>query len=215
MSRVTPWRRAGRQSGPSRDEVPIVRTEENRGQLRAMYDEGLRRWPVPFEAFFVSGRYGRTHAIASGDVGSPPLILIRPMGAGGFMWSSIVAALSAKRRVYALDTIGDVGRSELEDLDRYPKRGVDYSAWLDDVYDGLGITSTDLVAGSMGGWIAMNRAIYAPERVRRLVLLGPMGLPSVRATLGVLGPMMSHVVRPTDAQAGEDHHSLAGGPFST
>jgi pimeloyl-ACP methyl ester carboxylesterase len=200
MSRITSWSRAGKQSGPSCDEVPIFRTEENRAELSAMYDEGLDRWPVPFETFFVPGRYGRTHVIASGDVASPPLILLHPMGAGGFMWSSIVAALSAKRRVYALDTIGDVGRSELVDPDRYPKRGSEYSAWLDDVYEGLGITATDVVAGSMGGWIAMNRAIYAPARVRELALLGPMGLPSVRATLGVLGPMMSHVVRPTDAK---------------
>jgi pimeloyl-ACP methyl ester carboxylesterase len=200
MPRVTPWSRAGKQSASSRDALPIFCTEENRARLMAMYDEGLRRWPVPFETYLVPGRYGKTHVIASGDAASPPLVLIHPMGAGGFMWSSIVAALSAKRRVYALDTIGDVGRSELEDPDRYPKRGSDYSAWLDDVYEALGVTSADLVAGSMGGWIAMNRAIYAPECVRRLVLLGPMGLPSVRATLGVLAPMMSHVVRPTDAK---------------
>jgi pimeloyl-ACP methyl ester carboxylesterase len=166
----------------------------------ALYDQGLHRWPVPFDTFFVGGRYGKTHVIASGDIGSPPLVLIHPMGAGGFIWSSIVAALSAKRRLYALDTIGDVGRSELEDADRHPKRGSDYSAWLDDVYAGLDITNADLVAGSMGGWIAMNRAIYAPGRVRRLALLGPMGLPSLRATLGVLSPMMSHAVRPTDAK---------------
>lgn len=200
MSRLTPWSRTGKQSAPSHDEVPIFCTEENRAQLTAMYDEGLRRWPVPLERFLVPGRYGTTHVITSGDVECAPLVLIHPMGAGGFMWSSIVAALSAKRRIYALDTIGDVGRSELEDPDRYPKRGSDYSAWLDDVYEGLGLTSTDLVAGSMGGWIAMNQAIHAPERVRRLALLGPMGLPSVRATLGVLGPMMSHVLRPTDAK---------------
>jgi pimeloyl-ACP methyl ester carboxylesterase len=200
MSRVTPWSRWRKQSAAPRDEVPIYCTEENRARLMAMYDEGLRRWAVPFETFFVPGRYGRTHVIASGDVASPPLILLHPMGAGGFMWSSIVAALSAKRRLYALDTIGDVGRSELVDPDRYPKRGFDYSPWLDDVYEGLGIARTDLVAGLMGGWIAMNRAICAPERVRRLALLGPMGLPSWRATLGVLGPMMSHVVRPTDAK---------------
>jgi pimeloyl-ACP methyl ester carboxylesterase len=200
MPRVTPWSRAGRQGASSRDALPIFCTEENRAELMAMYDERLRGWPVSFETFFVAGRYGKTHVIACGDVASRPLVLMHPMGAGAFMWSSIVAALSAERRVYALDTIGDVGRSELEDPDRYPKGGSDYSAWLDDVYEALGITSADLVAGSMGGWIALNRAIYAPERVRRLALLGPMGLPSFRATLGVLGPMMSHVVRPTDAK---------------
>jgi pimeloyl-ACP methyl ester carboxylesterase len=178
MSRGTSRSPAGKQSASPRGGLPIFRTEANRAQLTAMYDEGLRRWPVPFETFFVPGRYGKTHVIASGDVESPPLVLIHPMGAGAFIWASIVATLSATRRVYALDTIGDVGRSELEDPDRYPKRGSDYSTWLDDVCEGLGIKSTDLVAGSMGGWIAMNRAIYAPERVRRLARCwGPWDFP--------------------------------------
>jgi pimeloyl-ACP methyl ester carboxylesterase len=179
-------------------ELPIFRTEENRAELMAMYDEGLRQWPVPFEAFFVPTRYGKTHVIASGDTALPPLVLIHAMGVGAFVWYSIVAALSDKRRFYALDTIGDVGRSELDDPDRHPKNGSDYSSWVDDVYDELGIATTDVVAGSMGGWIALNRAIYAPDRLRRLALLGPMGLPSWRVTLGVLGPFMSHVLRPTD-----------------
>jgi len=52
----------------------------------------------------------------------------------------------------------------------------------------------------MGGWIAMNHAIHAPERLRRLVLLGPMGLPPWRATLAVPGPVISQRLRPTDAK---------------
>jgi pimeloyl-ACP methyl ester carboxylesterase len=184
----------------SRTERLIFGTEENRNELVAIYDQRLAEWPVPFDAFFVNTRYGKTHVIASGARTSPPLLLTHPAGCGSFVWSSIIAALSEAHRTYALDTIGELGRSRLDDHDRYPKTGRDYSAWLDDVSAELGIGASDVVAGSMGGWIALNRAIIAPERVRRLVLLGPMGLPSVRATLGVLAPMMSHVVRPTDAK---------------
>jgi pimeloyl-ACP methyl ester carboxylesterase len=184
----------------SREEVPIFGTEENRGRLMAIYDEALRQWPVPFETFFVTTRYGETHVMASGDPASPALVMTHPAAVGGFVWSSIIAPLSEKRRVYALDTIGDVGRSELADPDRYPKKGRDYSAWLDDVYAKLELTRADFVAGSMGGWIAMNHAIHAPDHVRRLVLLGPMGLSPWRANLGVLVPFAWYAVRPTDAK---------------
>jgi pimeloyl-ACP methyl ester carboxylesterase len=174
----------------SREQVPIFGTEENRAQLMTIYDEALRHWPVPFETSFVTTRYGRTHVIASGDPSSPPLVMTHPAAVGAFVGSSIIAPLSEKHRVYALDTIGDFGRSELADPDRYPKNGRDCSAWLDDVYEQLDLTQADVVAGSMGGWIAMNHAIYAPDRVRRLVLLGPMGLPPWRATLAVLIPFV-------------------------
>jgi pimeloyl-ACP methyl ester carboxylesterase len=197
MSEIEP---RGTENAGGREELPIFRTVENRAALMAMYDEGLARWPVPFEASFVDTRFGKTHVIASGKPGSPPLVLIHPMGVGSFVWASIIGPLAETHRVFALDTIGDVGRSQLSDPARFPKKGRDYSGWLDDVDEKLQIATADLVAGSMGGWIAMNRAIYAPSRVRRLVLLGPMGLPSWPTTLGVLGPMMLHVVHPTDAK---------------
>ena len=166
----------------------------------AIYDDALHRWPVGYQTLLVPTGYGNTHVIASGDPASPPLVMTHPAAVGSFVWSSIVAPLSTKHRVYAVDTIGDFGGSELADPDRYPKKGRDYSAWLDDVYEKLNITQADVVAGSMGGWIAMNHAIYAPDRVRRLVLLGPMGLPPWRATLAVLVPFAWYLMRPTEAK---------------
>lgn len=135
------------QDTSSGEEVPIFRTEENRAKLMAIYDEALRQWPVPYETFVVATRYGKSHVIASGNPTSPPLVMIHPAAVGAFVWSSIMAPMSEKRRVYALDTIGDIGRSELADPDRYPKKGRDYSAWLDDVYEQLEITQGDVVAG--------------------------------------------------------------------
>lgn len=117
------------------------------------------------------------------------------------MWSSLTSSLSERYRIYEPDTIGDIGgRSELDDFGHYPKKGRDFSSWLDDVYGELDLTTADVIGGSMGGWIALHRAIEAPHRVRGLVLLGPMGLPSWRSTLGLLGPMLSLVLRPTDAK---------------
>jgi len=71
-------------------------------------------------------------------------------------------------RIYAPDTIGDVGRSELDDFDVYPKKGGDFSAWLGGLYAELGITRADVIGGSMGGWVAMHSAISAPDCVRKL-----------------------------------------------
>lgn len=180
--------------------LAIYGTVATRDALMAMYDARLRAWPVAFDASLVATRYGTTHVIASGDRDAPPLVLLHAMGIASVAWSSIVAALSTEHRVYAVDTIGDVGRSELVDARRHPKRGRQYSEWLEDVYEGIGVEQSDFVGWSMGAWIAMHRAIEAPERVRRLVLLAPMGLPTWRATAASMGPMMINALRPTDAR---------------
>jgi hypothetical protein len=119
MTEFTTNPRARRSSS---EELPVFVTEENRVKLMAIYDEEFHHWPVPFETFFVDTRYGKTHVIASGDPVAPALVLVHPMGVGGFVWSSIIAALSEHRRAYVLDTIGDVGKSELADPARYRRR---------------------------------------------------------------------------------------------
>jgi pimeloyl-ACP methyl ester carboxylesterase len=45
-----------------------------------------------------------------------------------------------------------------------------------DVIDALGLDRPCVVGSSFGGWIAAELAAYAPERVRRLVLVDPIGL---------------------------------------
>jgi pimeloyl-ACP methyl ester carboxylesterase len=143
----------------------------------AVYDAKLARWPVPFEEFDVPTRYGRAHVVAAGAPDAPPLVLVHAAAFPAFMWGSLIAPLSARYRTYALDTIGDLGKSEPGSLNAYPKYGKDHSAWLTDVWDRLGLGVADVVAASMGGWVAMNHAAYAPERVGRLALLVPMDCP--------------------------------------
>ena len=166
--------------------VPIFQSTETRDAILIAYDEAMRHWPVPFEERTIPTRYGKTHVVVSGDAALPPLLLLHPAGFGAFIWAAIAGRLCARRRIYALDTIGDAGKSELDDPALYPKRGSDYSGWLDDVQRGLGIESTDLAGGAMGGFIALSHAITAPSRVRRLALIGPLGLQTWLATIGAV-----------------------------
>lgn len=50
----------------------------------------------------------------------------------------------------------------------------DYCRWLIDVFDSLGISQAfTMVASSMSGWITHGAAIFAPERIKKIVLLDP------------------------------------------
>ena len=52
----------------------------------------------------------------------------------------------------------------------------DYRRHYLDLFDELGIEQLSLIGHSMGGWIAANFAADHAERVRRLVLIAPVGL---------------------------------------
>jgi len=102
--------------------------------------------------------------------GRPVLFL---HGSEGFDWRQpFVALLSDKRRIVAPSHPG-FGKSGLPD-------------WLDSVddiahlylelMDILKLDGVDLVGCSIGGWIAAEMATKSPERFRRLVLVGPVGI---------------------------------------
>ena len=45
-----------------------------------------------------------------------------------------------------------------------------------ELLDRLGIRNVDVVGCSIGGWIAAEMASKAPERIRKLVMVGPVGV---------------------------------------
>jgi pimeloyl-ACP methyl ester carboxylesterase len=94
-------------------------------------------------------------------------------GASGFAERQpFVAPLSAKRRLIAPSHPG-FGKSSLPE-------------WLDSIddithiylelLDKLSLDKLDIVGCSIGGWIAADMATKTPERVRRLVMVGPVGV---------------------------------------
>jgi pimeloyl-ACP methyl ester carboxylesterase len=106
-----------------------------------------------------------------GSGAARPILFLH--GGGGFsLQQPFVAPLSEKRRLVAPLHPG-FGKSSLPDwLD-----SVDDIAHLHlELMDILKLDNIDLVGCSIGGWIAAEMATKSPERFRRIVLSGPVGI---------------------------------------
>jgi pimeloyl-ACP methyl ester carboxylesterase len=83
-----------------------------------------------------------------------------------------VPLLSARRRLIAPSHPG-FGKSSLPDwLDRVD----DIAPLYLELLDRLDLKVVDVVGTSIGGWIAAELASLVPERIRRLVMIGPVGV---------------------------------------
>ena len=150
--------------------LPIFSTPENRAKYLTAYEAMFSLWKVPYAPVEVSTKYGSTHINVSGPADGHPLVLLHAAGLSSTVWFASIAALSARHRVYAVDVIGDAGKSV---ADRVLGKRADYAQWLREVFDELNIESADLLGHSYGGWLTLNMAMAYPERLRKIVLLAP------------------------------------------
>jgi 2-hydroxymuconate-semialdehyde hydrolase len=111
------------------------------------------------------------------DVGGGfPVLLIHGSGPGVTAWANwrlAIPELSKRARVLAPDMVG-FGFTE-----RPPGIVYGLDVWVKHalgVLDALGVEQTDVVGNSFGGAIALALAIRHPQRVRRLVLMGSVGV---------------------------------------
>lgn len=151
-------------------QLSMFKTAESEARYFAAYNATLAHWRVPVESFDVPTRFGNTHVNACGPEGAPPLLLLHGLAISSTMWYPNVRDLSRSFRVYALDTIGDKGMSVCT---RPLMTALHFVEWLTDVYSGLGFERAHLAGMSYGGFLALNLALFAPERVKKLVLLAP------------------------------------------
>jgi 2-hydroxymuconate-semialdehyde hydrolase len=107
---------------------------------------------------------------------APPLLLLHGSGPGVTAtanWRLVIPALREDRRVVAPDQLGFGGTATGE------PRTYGRAAWTEHalaLLDTLGIGSVDIIGNSMGGAIALSLAAARPDAVRRIVLMGSMGV---------------------------------------
>ncbi|MFF0740400.1 alpha/beta fold hydrolase [Streptomyces sp. NPDC004111] len=162
------------------------------------YDELLSRWPESTEERDVLTPFGPTRVHVYGRADGSPLVLLPGGSATGLVWFANAPALGRRYRVYAVDLLGDAGRTERRGT---PLRSAaDLTAWLDALLDGLGLARAHLCGHSYGAWLAATYALHAPRRVDRLALVEPTQV-FAGFRPGYLLRALPTLIRPSEARA--------------
>ncbi len=139
----------------------------------------LKEWTdkhAPGKIIELNGR--TTHYIEKGS--GPPLILIHGFFFDSYMWHKNIDSLAQYHKVYAFDLWG-VGYSTRDPLEHnYPL----YTEQLRLFMDALNIQKASLVGQSMGAGTIINFTVSNPERVDKLILVDPAGLPNPLPIMG-------------------------------
>jgi pimeloyl-ACP methyl ester carboxylesterase len=135
-------------------------------RLDSLFDG--RRRPAHFPRAAIASVWGiPTFYLEAGR--GPPVVLLHGLGATNASFLPTLMELARDHRVVAPDLpgFGESGK---------PLRGYHarfFARWLRGFLDALRIERAHLVGNSMGGRVAIEMGLRAPERVGRLVLLTP------------------------------------------
>jgi pimeloyl-ACP methyl ester carboxylesterase len=145
----------------------------------------------------VAGGFAANEVICGGD--GPPLVYLHgPFGPDP--WEGYLADLARTHRVFAPAHPGGRDPADLERLDNV----ADLLLYYDDLLDAMGLDEVVLVGHSFGGMVAAEFAATFRPRLRKLVLIDPLGLWRDEA------PVTDYVLIPPDEQASllfRDHES--------
>ncbi|MFM2309871.1 MAG: hypothetical protein RLY87_1993 [Chloroflexota bacterium] len=111
--------------------------------------------------------------IAVREVGNGPVVvLIHGFGSWLATWSQLQASLvGAGYRVIAVDMIGSGASARSLQANHYTT--ATQARMILDVLDRIGVNQCTLIGHSYGGRVALQMAIYAPERVIDIIALAP------------------------------------------
>ena len=134
----------------------------------------LARWaPEPSTFLELDGM--QVHLRDTGPRNDPePIVLLHGMASSLHTYEGWQAALQDQRRVISVDLpgFGLTGPSQQGDY-----RIDAYTRFVLRLLDTLGVKQVVLVGNALGGEIAWQTAVLAPERVRKLVLIDADGYP--------------------------------------
>jgi pimeloyl-ACP methyl ester carboxylesterase len=162
------------------------RSDAARDAYLAAYDQAMAAWPATPAHQEIEHRFGTTYVQSLGPRTGSPIVLLHAIAVSSPMWYRAVRALAEHHPVYAIDTVTDVGRSvQRASIDH----SSDMAVWLDDVLERLELSQVHVVGLSYGGWIALNQAQRAPQRLASVTAIDPpmaLGSAQIRSMLSMI-----------------------------
>ncbi len=176
--------------------VNLYKTLEGYQRVMDFYDRSLASWDVPKESLWIETSFGPTHVLECGKRTGKPLILLHGQNANATSWVKWIHHLAADWRIFAVDTIGGMGKSA---GNRLKNRGTDYGSWAAEVTRGLDLAAANWIGISFGGWLIINLAQVAPDLIGSAILLSSAGFLPVRLAL---------ILKMVSQSLGTDHKQI-------
>lgn len=187
------------------DNSSLYKSREGYQAVMARYDAALEGMGLPYEARYVETRFGATRAIVSGDENGKAVVLWHGLNANASTWVKWMPVLARTYRLYAIDTIGGLGKSAAS---RPPRKGPAYGQWASDVLAGLDLKRANMMGASNGGWLIVKLATVAPERIESAALMSSAGFSRLN-TVHLLRMLPRILFKPADEVARQTLASLS------
>lgn len=145
---------------------------------------------------------------ATSDGDAPVVLCVPGWGCSAYSFRHLLAPLAAEgARAVAVDLRGHGWSDKPLQVDAYTPASL--AAWTLGVLDALAVPRAVLVGHSLGGMVALETALSAPDRVAGLVLVAPVGLSVVgrlrflrQVTPAALAPLLPRLATRGAVRAG-------------
>src|SRR3954454_11107691 len=109
--------------------------------------------------------------------GAPPVLLLHGLGGNWTAWLETLPAMAAQRRTLAVDLPGFGASKPGSDGISIPG----YARTIERFCERMELDEVIVMGSSLGGWVAAELALRAPELVKGLVLIDAAGMVPTRA----------------------------------
>ncbi len=154
------------------DNSSLYKSPEGYQKVMAHYDMAFQGMGISYEVKYVETRFGLTHTVISGNESGKSLVLWHGLNANSTTWVKWMPALAPAYRLYAIDTIGGLGKSAAS---RPSRKGPAYGQWAAEALEGLGLKRANMIGASNGGWLIGKLASVSPEMIGSAVLMSVAG----------------------------------------